>query len=420
MPGLLKTTADACIGLESDDLVSVEQALGIGLSQSWPLAETELVDLSCAAGRILAQGIKANAPLPGFDYSAMDGYAVDTSTLVAKFPVRLQVAGTVPANRSLGNPLLRGGCTFRILTGAPIPAGADAVMAQEEVRREGDSIVVSRAPKPGENIRRRGEDVSAGATLLEAGSCIGPLQAGVAAASGYPGLRVFRRLRVAIFTNGSELRQPGENLLPGEIYDSNRFILRSLLAEPWIEIIDLGTCIDRPSELRAMLQTAVARADVVISAGGVSVGDEDHVVDAIRRCGGTIHVRKIAMKPGKPVTLGKIADATFIGLPGNPGALFTTFKVIVDSLLRVRAGIKSARPAQRMAVAGFEYSGRRGRTTFLPAVVTGTDAGLPVIATLPNANSGRLHLLSLAHGFAVIEPEVTAVTRGERVRWMKF
>jgi molybdopterin molybdotransferase len=164
----------------------------------------------------------------------------------------------------------------------------------------------------------------------------------------------------------------------------------------------------------------VARADVVISAGGVSVGDEDHVVDAVRRCGGKIHVRKIAMKPGKPVTLGKIADATFIGLPGNPGALFTTFKVIVDGLLRARAGIKSARPAHRMAVAGFEYTGRAGRTTYLPAVVTGIDAGLPVIATLPNANSGRLHLLSRAHGFAVIEPEVTAIKCGERVRWMKF
>ncbi len=420
MPALLKTPTDARIGLESDDLVSVEQALAIGLSETWPLVETELVDLSCAAGRILGQGIKADAPLPGFDYSAMDGYAVDTSTLTATLPARLQVAGTVAASRTLGKPVLRGGCTFRILTGAPIPAGADAVIAQEEVRREGDSIVISRAPKPGENIRKRGEDVLAGATLLEAGSCIGPLQAGVAAASGYPGLRVFRRLRVAIFTNGSELRQPGENLRPGEIYDANRFILRSLLAEPWIDVIDLGTCIDRPSDLRAMLQAAVARADVVISAGGVSVGDEDHVVDAVRRCGGKIHVRKIAMKPGKPVTFGKIADATFIGLPGNPGALFTTFKVIVDSLLRVRAGIKSARPLQRMAVAGFEYTGRRGRTTYLPAVVTGIDAGLPVIATLPNANSGKLHLLTQAQGFAVIEPEATAVKRGERVRWMKF
>jgi molybdopterin molybdotransferase len=420
MPGLLKTPADACIGLESDDLVSVEQALAIGLSQAWPLAETELVDLSCAVGRILAQGIKADAPLPGFDYSAMDGYAVDTSTLPATLPARLQITGSVAASRTLGKPQLRVGCTFRILTGAPIPAGADAVIAQEDVRREGDRILVSRATKPGENIRRRGEDVLAGATLLEAGSCIGPLQAGVAAASGYPGLRVFRRLRVAIFTNGSELRQPGEGLLPGEIYDSNRFILRSLLAEPWIDVIDLGTCIDRPSDLRAMLQAAVARADVVISAGGVSVGDEDHVVDAVRRCGGKIHVRKIAMKPGKPVTLGTIADATFIGLPGNPGALFTTFKVIVDGLLRARAGIKSARPAHRMAVAGFEYTGRAGRTTYLPAVVTGIDAGLPVIATLPNANSGRLHLLSRAHGFAVIEPEVTAIKCGERVRWMKF
>jgi molybdopterin molybdotransferase len=420
MPALLQAQTDVCSSPATGDLVSVEQALAIGLAEARPIAETELIDLDDAAGRILAQAVKADSPLPRFDYSAMDGYAVDTSTLTAGLPGRLRIAGTVAANRTVGHPVLQHGCTFRILTGAPIPAGADAVVVQEDVEREGDHIFLSRAPKQGDNIRRRGEDVLAGETLLEAGTLMGPVQAGVAAALGHPGLRMFRRLRVAIFTNGSELRQPGENLRPGEIYDSNRFILRSLLAEPWIDIIDLGTCIDRPSDLREILQTAAARADVIICAGSISVGDEDHIMDAFRRCGGKLHVRKVAMKPGKPVTLGRIADATFVGLPGNPGALFTTFKVIVERILRLRAGMKSAVSLQRSAIAAFEYAGRRGLTTYLPAVVAGDDAGLPVVAILPNANSGKLQLLNRAQGFVVIEPDTAAVTPGQCVRWMPF
>ncbi len=219
MPGSPQTQAYACARPQSGDLVSVEQALAIGLAQAYPIAETEVVDLSCVTGRILAQAVRADTSLPRFDYSAMDGYAINTSALAAGFPARLKVTGSIAANRATGNPTLRRGCTFRILTGAPIPAGADAVVAQEDVRREEDCIILSQALNSGDNIRKRGEDAMAGQTLLEAGLCIGPVQAGVAAATGYPGLRVFRRLRVAIFTNGSELRQPGENLLPGEIYE---------------------------------------------------------------------------------------------------------------------------------------------------------------------------------------------------------
>src|SRR5439155_14497484 len=292
MPALLQTEIDACLTPASGDLVSVEQALAIGLAEARPIAETELVDLSAVAGRILAQPVKADEPLPRFDYSAMDGYAVDTSSLAAEFTARLKMAGSIAARRTIGKPVLQDGCAFRILTGAPIPAGANAVIAQEDVRREGDRIVLSRAPRAGDNIRKRGEDVRPGDSLIEAGTEMGALQAGVAAACGYPGVRVFRRLRVAMFTTGSELRQPGENIQPGEIYDANRFVLRGLLAKPWIEIVDLGSIVDEPSRLRAVFQAAAARADLIISAGGISVGDEDHVVDAFQRCGGRLWVRK--------------------------------------------------------------------------------------------------------------------------------
>lgn len=420
MPALLQTPTDACPGPAADDLVSVEQALVTGLAGAQPIAETELVDLSDVSGRILAQAIKADAPLPRFDYSAMDGYAVDTSALSAEFPIRLKIAGSIAACRTIGHPVLQHGCTFRILTGAPIPAGADAVIVQEDVRREGDSIVLSRTPRPGDNIRRRGEDVKQGHSLIEAGTAMGPLQVGVAAACGYPGVRVFRKLRVAIFTTGSELRQPGENIRPGEIYDANRFILRGLLAKPWIEIIDLGSCVDQRSKLRAVFQTAAARADVILSAGGISVGDEDHVVDAFQRCGGTLWVRKVAIKPGKPLVLGKMADATYIGLPGNPGALFTTFNVIIDQILSVRAGIKPGGDGERSAIANFNWKGRPGRTTYLPAILAGYAHGLPLIELLPDANSGKLHQLSHARGFVVVAPTTQTIARGEGVRWRPF
>jgi molybdopterin molybdotransferase len=420
MPALLQTQTDACVTSEKGDLVSVAQALATGLAKAQPISETELVDLSAVTGRILAQPIKADAPLPRFDYSAMDGYAVDTSRLSADIPNWLKITGSIAASRTIGNPVLRNGGAFRILTGAPIPAGADAVVAQEDVRREGDRIILSRVPRPGANIRRRGEDVREGDSLIEAGTTMGPLQAGVAAACGYPGVRVFRRLRVTMFTTGSELRQPGENIQPGEIYDANRFILRSLLARPWIEIVDLGSCVDQPSKLRAIFQTAAARADMIVSAGGVSVGDEDHVVDAFQRCGGKLWIRKVAIKPGKPLVLGKMADATYIGLPGNPGALFTTFKVIVDQILAVRAGSRPEGDSECAAIANFDWKGRPGRTTYLPAILSGVENGLPLIDLLPDTNSGKLHQLSRAGGFVAIAPEVKSIERGAKIRWRPF
>jgi molybdopterin molybdotransferase len=420
MAALLRPEIDAWLTLASTDLVSVEQALAIGLSEARPIAETELVDLSAVAGRVLAQPIKADEPLPRFDYSAMDGYAVDTGSLATEFPARLKVAGSIAARRTVGRPVLQDGCAFRILTGAPIPAGANAVIAQEDVQAEGDRIVLSRAPRAGENIRKRGEDVRSGNSLIETGTEMGPLQAGIAAACGYPGVRVFRRLRVAIFTTGSEVRQPGENIQPGEIYDANRFILLGLLAKPWIEIVDLGCVADSPSRLRTAFQSAAARADVIISAGGISVGDEDHVVDSFARCGGRLWVRKVAIKPGKPLVLGKMADATYVGLPGNPGALFTTFKIIVDQILGVCAGIKPTSGGERNAIANFNWKGRPGRTTYLPAILADNAHGLPLIELLPDANSGKLYQLSHARGFVVVAPTTQAIARGEEVRWRPF
>jgi molybdopterin molybdotransferase len=348
----------------------------------------------------------------------MDGYAVDIADFDRALPIRLRVTGRITASRMTDEVALQPRSTLRILTGAPIPYRANAVIAQEDVRREGDTIVVARLPRPGENIRLRGEDVQAGDTLIEAGSLMEPRLMGVAAGAGFARIEVFRKLRVAIFSTGSELRQPGETVAPGEIYNSNRYILRGLLDRPWIDLIDLGACADEPKALRALMRDA-AQADVVITTGGVSVGDEDHMADVVRRTGGTIAVTRVAIKPGKPLTLGRIGAAAYIGMPGNPGAAFTTFHVVVDDLLRTWAGLQPRCSALHPMIADFTWTGRGGHATYLPAVRKGYNAsGAPLVDMLPKDNSGKLLLLSKAEGLVVLGPERNNVRPGDLVGWL--
>lgn len=410
------TLLDTCPN-DGDTPVSVEVAVATGMTLRSPV-ETETVDLLQASGRVLAQTLRAESPHPRFDYSAMDGYAVDIADFDRALPIRLRVTGRITASRMTDEVALQPRSTLRILTGAPIPYRANAVIAQEDVRREGDTIVVARLPRPGENIRLRGEDVQAGDTLIEAGSLMEPRLMGVAAGAGFARIEVFRKLRVAIFSTGSELRQPGETVAPGEIYNSNRYILRGLLDRPWIDLIDLGACADEPKALRALMRDA-AQADVVITTGGVSVGDEDHMADVVRRTGGTIAVTRVAIKPGKPLTLGRIGAAAYIGMPGNPGAAFTTFHVVVDDLLRTWAGLQPRCSALHPMIADFTWTGRGGHATYLPAVRKGYNAsGAPLVDMLPKANSGKLLLLSKAEGLVVLGPERNNVRPGDLVGWL--
>jgi molybdopterin molybdotransferase len=317
-----------------------------------------------------------------------------------------------------GEIVLKSGTAARILTGAPIPRDANAVIAQEETRREANEIVLSRIPRRGENIRLRGEDVQAGDTLIDAGTLMDPRAMGVAASAGLARAEVFRKLRVAIFSTGSELRQPGETIAPGEIYNSNRYLLRGLLDKPWIDLIDLGACRDDPSTLRTFVRDAATQSDVVITTGGVSVGDEDHMADVIRQCNGTIAVSQVAIKPGKPLTIGRVGAAAYFGLPGNPGAAFTTFHVVVDGLLRTWSGQKQHADNVHPAVADFAWECRTGRSTYLPAVLKGHDTnGSPLVSALPDANSGKLTLLSKAQGFAVLDPDCGSVRPGDSIGW---
>jgi molybdopterin molybdotransferase len=396
-------------------LASVQEARNAGLGIFRPIAETEVKGLADAAGRVLAQTIKADSPLPRFDHSAMDGYAINTDGIGPG--ARLNVIGRIIAGRADETVALNGNGAIRIMTGARIPAGANAVVAQEYVERDGDRITLLRAPVAGEHIRLRAEDAQAGDTLIRAGTRMGPLEIGIAASMGLSDIRVYRKLRVAILATGSELRQPGEKTSAGEIYDANRFVLRSLLSHPWVDVVDLGICPDRPRDLAISLQNAVSRADIVISSGGVSAGDEDRMIETVRRAGGEILVKGVAIKPGKPLALGRIGPVPYVGLPGNPGAAFTTFLVIVDDLIRKRAGLKPRVAPERPATADFEWRGKPGRTVYLPAVTKGYASGSPLVDLLPGANSGKLYLLSRAEGFAVIGPDINTISPGDQIGW---
>ncbi|HSF93629.1 MAG TPA: gephyrin-like molybdotransferase Glp, partial [Thermohalobaculum sp.] len=338
----------ACCETTGENLIPVDIALAKGGAMIVPSATIEYVPLMAAAGRILAAPALTPRPMPPFDNSAMDGYAVRTADFAGRAaPHEVPLTGRIAAGDGWAEAdRAPAGTALRILTGAPVPPSFDAVVMQERTEPGDDRVVLLETPKPGQNIRRAGEDAPAGALVIGAGGVIGARQMAALAAIGLAKVPVFPRLRVAMFSTGSELRQPGEALAPGQIYNSNRFTLAGMLDRPWIELIDLGAVPDDPDRLADRLVHAASEADAVITTGGVSVGDEDHMPRLLREAGGEIHAMKIAIKPGKPLTLGRLDEALYIGLPGNPVAVFVTMAVVGGPLLCRRAGLDRPHPPE--------------------------------------------------------------------------
>jgi molybdopterin molybdotransferase len=300
-----------------------------------------------------------------------------------------------------------------------VPPEFDAVVMQEHVARDGDAIRVDSRPAHGLNIRRRGEDSPKGRAILPAGVEIGARQAAALAAIGLAEVPVRRRLRVALFCTGSELRQPGEPLEPGQIWNANRYALLGALAKPWIETTDLGAVPDDPETLTATLKEAASAADLVISTGGVSVGDEDHMPRLFREAGGAIHAMRIAMKPGKPLALGTMGDALYLGLPGNPVSAFVTWTVIGARIAAKIAGIGREAPRRLTVRAGFSLERRPGRCEFRPARIKGYDAqGAQVIELLSPSFSHRVALLAQADGLALLPAETERVREGDVLEFL--
>ncbi|MFZ5723975.1 MAG: gephyrin-like molybdotransferase Glp [Pseudomonadota bacterium] len=383
---------------------------------------TDYVSLAAAHGRVLAAPQRALVDVPPAENSAMDGYALriaDLRAAAGSLPVSQRIpAGSVPAP-------LQPGSAARIFTGAPLPAGADAVLMQEDCREQdgllqADAAAVA-ALRPGVNIRVRGEDIVAGREVLAAGTRLGPAQLGVLAAAGIAAVPVYAPLRVAFFSTGDELLEPGEEPQPGRIYNSNRYALRACLERADCVAIDLGVVVDDRAATIAALRAAAARADLVITTGGASVGEEDHLRAALLACG-AVDLWKVAIKPGKPLLFGRVDDARgpvpLLGLPGNPVSVAVTFLVLALPLLRAMQGMPGWQPLSFRLPAAFAVQRPAGREEYLRVrLVAGTNG--PCLERHPNQGSGVLTSMAWADGLARV-PAGSTLAAGDPVEFLPF
>lgn len=408
------STLAACSTGKSGPTLSVDAARLRAIAAACPVTGQEMLPLEQAVGRATATPIMATHALPPFDNSAMDGYALRLSDLTGEGPWHLPVSVRIAAGdtRALTLPP---GTTARIFTGAPVPFGADAVVMQEQVSRDGDMISLTNAPRSGQNIRRRGEDVADGAQALAAGLALTPPRLALLAGCGVASVAVRPLLRVAILSTGDELSEPGSVLGPGQIYNSNRVLLRAILSRlSWVELTDLGILPDDPASIRVAIRHAAQTHDVVISSGGVSAGEEDHILDALRLETAELEVLKVAIRPGKPLTVGRLGRALYFGLPGNPYAAAITFNQIARPALRRAAGLMEEPDSWLPAVAGFTYSRSTGRREYVPVTWSQRDPmQRPIIDRLGQGASASLSPIAQAMGIAVIPAEIEMVRPGQ-------
>ncbi len=390
-------------------MITVDEALGALLRGAAPIEETETVSTLEATGRVLAADQFSTVNVPPLDNTSMDGYAVRAADC-ASGEAKLRVAQRIPAG-SIGEQLAPG-TAARIFTGAPIPPGADAVVMQEVCTTDGDDVIVRHKPKSGEWIRRAGEDIRAGSRILERGVKISPQACGLAASVGLASLPVYRRLRVAVFFTGNELVMPGEKLPEGAIYNSNRFTIRGLLQRLGCEVNDLGIVPDSLAATREAFRRAAATSDLIVTSGGMSVGEEDYVKAAVE-AEGEIDMWRIAVKPGKPLAFGKVGRAAFIGLPGNPVSLFVTAVVFVRPFILRRQGVSQVEPRAFPMRADFDWPKPDVRREFL-RVKLNAEGGLELF---PNQGSAVLTSAVFADG-VVDNPERHPIARGDMVRYI--
>ena len=404
----------ACGCDNAPGLLPVETALARALALVPHVPEREELPLAAASGRVLACDLLAPVPLPLFDNAAMDGYALRLQDLEGAGPWHLPVTGRVRAGDAPG--ALLPGCAMRILTGAPLPSGADAVVAQEQVVRRGGAICLAEPPCPDQHIRRRGDDLAQDTPLLAAGCLLGPRALAALAGAGFGAVPVRRALRVAVLCSGSELVAPGLSLAPGQIWDANQTMLAAALDRPWITRIHLPACADDPFALRDALGAAAAQADIVITTGGVSVGDEDHMPRVIGELGGRIEVMKLAMKPGKPLSVGQVGSALWLGLPGNPVAAFVTWHVIGQVLAARMAGMADTGPRRTLAALAAPLWHRAGRCEYRPAILQGHDArGVLQVACPDLAGSHRIARFARADALVRIPAELEYLAQGDLI-----
>ncbi|MAS03301.1 MAG: molybdopterin molybdenumtransferase MoeA [Ahrensia sp.] len=401
-------------------MLSVAQATAIARSLVAPVREMEPVLLGNAAGRVSARDIRAPRPMPFFDQSAMDGFAVRVADLSGEGPWRLAVLATVAAGDHALADEWAEGMAKRIYTGAPVPAGADAVVMIEDCEDEGAFVTVGHRPRSGENIRRRGSDIGRDALLVAAGTGVEPRHVGLLAANGYTALDVFRRPRVGIFSTGSELvsqAAPEE----GRIFDANRPMLIALAESAGSEVIDLGIVDDDPAATVRFFSRHAGEFDLLLSSGAVSAGGRDFIRPAFVEAGGTVHAWKVALKPGKPAFFGTLGKTAYFGLPGNPLSAFVSFELFVREQILRLGGANQPKGGATRALAGYSAHRKTGRTEYVPArIASWSPEGLPVVEALGNGSSGTLHALGQADGLVVIPAGQAQVAPGDPLGFLAF
>jgi molybdopterin molybdotransferase len=409
--------SDDCFAF-GGDLMSAAAALALLKAKLVPLPEIERVPLAEASGRILAEKLVATRDVPPADNVAVDGYAVCFDDLNGADATVLPIGGRAAAGHPLRMPAPRG-VAIRVFTGALLPEGTDTVLMQEDCRVVNGSVIIPAGIRRGANRRSAGEDVRAGATVLAAGRRLRPQEVGLAASLGLTSLAVYRRLRVALFSTGDELREPGDALPLGAIFDANRYTLQALLTGLGCTVSDLGILPDKPESVRAALAAAAAGHDLVLTSGGMSTGEEDHVKAAVE-ASGKLHFWRLAIKPGRPVAMGQIGRVPFMGLPGNPVAVMVTFLLLARPLLLLLSGASEAGPRLYRVRAGFDYKKKANRTEYVRARLARAEDGNWVAEKFPRDGAGILTSMVESDGLVEIAEGASRLEIGATVDFLPF
>lgn len=406
---------------QKSKLITIDEAFQRIKRHVQPISDTETLPVHAARGRILAQPVCARVDMPRFDHAAMDGYAVDSTSFKGEGPWLLPVAGRIAAG---DEPTTQWALTdaCRIFTGAPLPSQFDSVVMQEMVERRGEMVRLTLRPTKGENVRRRGEEHRSGDEILSTSTVLTPRAIAAGASAGQASVTVTNRLKLIVIATGSEVASPGAaDLNAGQIWDVNTPMLQSLLSRPDVELHKVVRVEDSQDTISDAVQSAARDADLIVTTGGVSVGDEDHMLAAVQAAGGKVVFAGVAIKPGKPVALGQIGKATWLGLPGNPGSAFVTWSIFGEIILNTLAGQRDTSGKRRHVVLSHDLVRKAGRCEILAARVVGVDGlGRDVIDCKTAGNSGQVSKYVKAEGLAFLPSELDQIPEGSLVEFLPF